>query len=53
MFKKSLPLHHVVTLTDVREVCSKRKIVAGVILHDLLCAISLQLELKIYTTFKI
>jgi len=53
MFKKSWPLHHVVTLTDMHEACSKREIMAGVILHYLFCAISLQLDLKIYTTFKI
>jgi hypothetical protein len=35
MFKKSLPLHHVVTLTGVHEACSKREIMAGVILHNL------------------
>jgi len=53
MFKKSLPLYHVLTLTDVRETCSEREIMVGVALHDLLCAISLQHDLKIYTTSKI
>jgi len=39
--------------TIVRETCPEREIMAGVTLHDLLYAISLQHDLKIYTTFKI
>lgn len=52
MFKKSLPLYHVLTLTDVHETCSEREIMAGVT-TDLLSVISLQYDFEIYTTFKI
>jgi len=30
MFKKSVPLYHVLTLTDVHETCSEREIMTGV-----------------------